>query len=196
MPKFKVSEFAITYGYKESTVKSWVHRGQLQKDKKGFIDTDNDKNKLFLLQNQAKNTVKKVATFTPEKESEQKKEKEPQQKEFTPKNKHEKIALETEQAKLDKLKAETQVKIMQAQKMAGLLMPVELVENIISVHNKSIYNTFWGEIETLVNIVNPEREIATANLKKLRELYSSLVIRAKDEALEIINDIIDEFSMK
>jgi len=193
MAKFTVKEFANTYGYKETTVKSWLQRKQMQRDADGKIDTENDKNKLFLMQNQAKNPVKKVASSTEKKV--QKEPKEPkQQKTVFPNNPYEKMELEKKQIELEKVKAETQVKKMQALRLAGLSMPTELVESIVISHNKTILNTFWGEIETLVNIICPDREIAVIQLKKLREFYSRLVQRAKDDSLKAIENVIDEYS--
>ncbi len=54
MAKYKLRQFATAYGIKESTVKSYVHRKQLQKDSDGYIDTEIDKNKLFILEMELK----------------------------------------------------------------------------------------------------------------------------------------------
>lgn len=195
MAKFTLKEFANTYNYKDSTIKSWIHRGQLQKDADGKIDTENDKNKLFLMQNQAKNKSQKIATTVKNKEVKNEQEKK-EKKTIFKDNPYEKMELEKKKIELEKLKAETRVKEMQAQRLAGLSIPTELAENIIITHNRVIYNTFWGEIETLINIICPEKDLAIIQIKKMREFFSILIKRSSDDSLKAIENLIEEFSNK
>lgn len=188
MPKFKTKEFADAYGIKESTVKSYIFRKQLQRDANGLIDTENDRNKLFILEMQLKPSGKKKV----ETEVVSKSKKEVQQKiSFEEKQiidlDHRKRIAETEAKE-----RESELKRIQLEKIAGNLMPVELVEKILVINIQSIFKNFESEMENLARVYVPDRDLLAQAISDQKELLSKIIAKTKeDSSIEIENAIND-----
>lgn len=189
MPKFKTKEFADAYGIKESTVKSYIFRKQLQRDANGLIDTENDRNKLFILEMQLKPSGKKKA----EKEVVSKSKKEVQQKiSFEEKQiidlDHRKRIAETEAKE-----RESELKRIQLEKIAGNLMPVELVEKILVINIQSIFKNFESEMENLARVYVPDRDLLAQAISDQKELLSKIIAKTKEDSSIEIENAINEY---
>lgn len=189
MPKFKTKEFADAYGIKESTVKSYIFRKQLQRDANGLIDTENDRNKLFILEMQLKPSGKKKI----EKEVVSKSKKEVQQKiSFEEKQiidlDHRKRIAETEAKE-----RESELKRIQLEKIAGNLMPVELVEKILVINIQSIFKNFESEIENLARVYVPDRDLLAQAISDQKELLSKIIAKTKEDSSIEIENAINEY---
>ena len=107
---------------------------------------------------------------------------------------------------LRKKKAETLLKErqaekeqMQLEKLAGKLMPVDLVFSIIKSHNTEIFATFHNDAENLASVYCDI--LAAGDRKKLSEISEKLSLklndaiqRSKDVALSSIEAAIEEYS--
>lgn len=189
MPKFKTKEFADAYGIKESTVKSYIFRKQLQRDANGLIDTENDRNKLFILEMQLKPSGKKKV----EKEVVSKSKKEVQQKiSFEEKQiidlDHRKRIAETEAKE-----RESELKRIQLEKIAGNLMPVELVEKILVINIQSIFKNFESEMENLARVYVPDRDLLAQAISDQKELLSKIIAKTKEDSSIEIENAINEY---
>ena len=189
MPKFKTKEFADAYGIKESTVKSYIFRKQLQRDANGLIDTENDRNKLFILEMQLKPSGKKKA----ENEVVSKSKKEIQQKiSFEEKQiidlDHRKRIAETEAKE-----RESELKRIQLEKIAGNLMPVELVEKILVINIQSIFKNFESEMENLARVYVPDRDLLAQAISDQKELLSKIIAKTKEDSSIEIENAINEY---
>lgn len=189
MPKFKTKEFADAYGIKESTVKSYIFRKQLQRDANGLIDTENDRNKLFILEMQLKPNGKKKV----EKEVVSKSKKEVQQKiSFEEKQiidlDHRKRIAETEAKE-----RESELKRIQLEKIAGNLMPVELVEKILVINIQSIFKNFESEMENLARVYVPDRDLLAQAISDQKELLSKIIAKTKEDSSIEIENAINEY---
>ena len=189
MPKFKTKEFADAYGIKESTVKSYIFRKQLQRDANGLIDTENDRNKLFILEMQLKPSGKKKV----EKEVVSKSKKEVQQKiSFEEKQiidlDHRKRIAETEAKE-----RESELKRIQLEKIAGNLMPVELVEKILVINIQSIFKNFESEMENLARVYVPDRDLLAQAISDQKELLSKIIAKTKEDSSVEIENAINEY---
>jgi len=191
MPKYKVKEFANSYGIKESTVKSYVHRKQLQKDANGEIDTDTDKNKLFILEMQLKNDSLGLAN-APEKKSKEK----PtgltaSQQVYT------QLDLRTKIATAEAKENESELKRIQIDKIAGKLLPVELVEKIFTINIQGVFKTFEGELENIasiyVEVLGGSRTELAEIIGKQREVLAKAIQKAKDDAEHEIEIAVDDY---
>lgn len=187
MAKYKVTQFADAFDIKESTVKSYVHRKQLRKDAEGFIDTENDINRLFILEMQLKINTGKVKTPEPPKE---KKiiEKEPtqtaSQKQYT------EIDLRLRTATMESKERESELRKVQLEKLAGNLLPVSLVETILVINIQSVFKVFESEIENLASIYNEvfggtRKELALIIEKQRQILAKAIEKSSKDAKAEI-----------
>jgi hypothetical protein len=191
MPKYKVKQFADAYGIKESTVKSYVHRKQLQKDDDGWIDTELDKNKLFILEMELKinnGTTKKVSieNVNSKKPVERPTGLTAQQKQYAD------IDLRTKIAAAETKEREAELKRLQLEKLAGNLLPVDQVEKIIVVNVQAILKNFRSERDNLA-LVMVERfggsrkdlvEITTA-LDKIMDVVISKAEKDANYELDI-----------
>lgn len=88
---------------------------------------------------------------------------------------------------------------LQLEKMAGKLIPVDLVFEIIKVHNTDIFATFQNDAENIASIYCDI--LAAGDRKKLSEITEKLnyklddaVKRAKDVAMASINNAVEEYS--
>ena len=107
---------------------------------------------------------------------------------------------------LRKKKAETLLKErqaekeqMQLEKLAGKLMPVDLVFSIIKSHNTEIFATFHNDAENLASVYCDI--LAAGDRKKLSEISEKLSVklndaikRSKEVALSSIEAAIDDYS--
>lgn len=191
MPKYKVRQFAEAYGIKESTVKSYVHRKQLQKDDDGWIDTELDKNKLFILEMELKinnGTTQKVSVESSvlKKTVEKPTGKTKEQQQYAD------IDLRTRIAAAETKEREAELKRLQLEKLAGNLLPVDQCEKIIVVNVQAILKNFRSERDNMA-LVMVERfggsrkdlvEITTA-LDKIMDVVISKAEKDANYELDI-----------
>lgn len=191
MPKYKVRQFAEAYGIKESTVKSYVHRKQLQKDSDGWIDTELDKNKLFILEMELKinnGTTQKVSVESSvlKKTVEKPTGKTKEQQQYAD------IDLRTRIAAAETKEREAELKRLQLEKLAGNLLPVDQCEKIIVVNVQAILKNFRSERDNMA-LVMVERfggsrkdlvEITTA-LDKIMDVVISKAEKDANYELDI-----------
>lgn len=88
---------------------------------------------------------------------------------------------------------------LQLEKMAGKLIPVDLVFSIIKVHNTDIFATFQNDAENLASIYCDI--LAAGDRKKLAEIVDKLnfklddiIKRAKDVAIASIENAVEEYA--
>jgi len=152
MPKYKVKQFADAFGIKESTVKSYVHRKQLQKDSEGWIDTELDKNKLFILEMELKINNGSMESV----ESKKATSKKPVEKTTgltATQQQYADIDLRTKIATAEAKERESELKRIQLEKMAGNLLPVDIVEKIVVINIQAILKGFRTERENMTSIL-------------------------------------------
>lgn len=85
------------------------------------------------------------------------------------------------------------------EKLAGKLIPTDLVFNIIRVHNQSIFATFQNDAENLASVfcdilAAGDRKLLGELNEKIGEIISISIKRAEDVALSGIENAIDEYS--
>jgi hypothetical protein len=177
MAKYKLRQFATAYGIKESTVKSYVHRKQLQKDSDGYIDTEIDKNKLFILEMELKinnGTIENVES----KSVKSKKVAERPTGLTASQQQYADIDLRTKLATAEARERESELKRIQLEKMAGNLLPVDLVEKIVVINIQAILKGFRTERENMTSILI---ERFGGNRKDLVEINAML-----DKSMDIV----------
>ena len=88
---------------------------------------------------------------------------------------------------------------LQLEKMAGKLIPTDLVFDIIRVHNQSIFATFQNDAENLASIycdilAAGDRKMLAEINDKLGDVISISIKRSEDVALAGITNAIEEYS--
>jgi hypothetical protein len=107
---------------------------------------------------------------------------------------------------LRKKKAETLLKErqaekekMQLEKLAGKLLPTDLIFNIVRIHNTSIFATFQNDIENQASIfcdilAGGDRKMLAKLNDKLSGLLSAAVKNAEDVAEQSIKNAVAEYA--
>ena len=155
MSKLSVKEFSAAIKKPEGTIKSHIHRGKLIKDTGGFIDTDNEVNRRYIVEETGGKglfyPVAPASAVAPDGDTSKKQP--PVKPELS---EREQLMLDTETrqkiANAQRAEQEAELKRIQLEKAAGNLLPVELVEKIIVINVQNVFKTFEGEIENIASI--------------------------------------------
>lgn len=193
MAKLKVKDFVETYDIKESTVKSYVHRKKLHKDAKGFIDTENPINKLLISELKLKKATNKVGASNPKGKDSGKAEKEKPTGLTESQKVYADIDLRKKIADAELAERGSELKRIQLEKMAGNLLPVELVQSILVINIQSLIKNFESELENMASIYVTDRELLANVITKLKELLSKIVLKSKEDAMFEIENAINEY---
>lgn len=188
--KFKLKDFASTYGIKEGTVKSWIHRNKLQKDSEGLIDNENDRNKLFILEMQLKvggSVNKNKSAVSNSKKTN------PEENDRTA---SEQIIIDLDlrkkYAETEKFERDAELKKLQLEKLAGKLLPVELVEKIFTINIQAVFKNLESENENLASLYVIDRSELAIVMEKQKVILSKAISKAKEDAMfEIESAIMD-----
>jgi len=84
------------------------------------------------------------------------------------------------------------------EKLAGKLIPVDLVFNILNIHNHDIFATFQNDAENLASVycdilAGGDRKKLSEITTKLSEKLDDAVRRAKEVSMSSIENAIDEY---
>lgn len=194
MAKYKALQFAEAFGIKESTVKSYVHRKQLQKDSEGFIDTEQASNRLFILEMQPKKenaNIKVTATAKQKTPLEKEPVQTSSQKQYTD------IDLRLRTATMESKERESELRKIQLDKAAGSLLPVQLVESILVINIQAIFKVFGSELENFASIYNEvlggtRKELAVI-IEKQKEMLAKCIEKSSTDAMAEIDFAIMEY---
>lgn len=190
MAKYSVKDFTDAYKQKVNTVKSWLHRGKLQKDAEGLIDTDNPINKLLISEMQLKVNANLIGVKSEKKPKEVKEESE------VPLNATQKIYLDLDLrkkiAETDSAERQAELRRLEIEKKAGKLMPVELVEKIFSINIQAVYKNLEVEIDSMADFYVIDRTELVKVRKRQKEILAKTIEKAKEDArYEIENAILE-----
>lgn len=221
MAELTRKEFASMCQTTESIVRSNISRGKITEyidesdGKTKLIDTRNAKNKAFFdkyikLSETRKPKKKKpkvdntkiydeVVEKVDVKKSNKRSNDQKQQKQ----NDEDAIAMDWDRRKkkadaiLQERKAEKEE--LQLQKLAGKLIPVDLVFSVLRIHNNDIFATFQNDVENLASVYCDI--LAGGDRKKLAKLTSALserlndaVKRAREVSESSIRAAVDDYS--
>jgi hypothetical protein len=198
MAKLSRKEFAAMCRTTESIVRSNISRKKITESyyddnpKKKYIDTTNAKNKIFfekyLDKAKEKDRKEKLKQKTNDDYIDVVEIIEKEVNKKTTKSKNEKqnqsdadeVAWDTRKkiadALLQERKAEKEA--LQLQKLAGKLIPVDLVFTVIRIHNNDIFATFQNDVENMASMYCDI--LAGGNRKKLSEIVDKLSARLDD----------------
>jgi hypothetical protein len=201
-------EFASMCRTTIGIVNTNIHRGKIfysKDDKK--IDTDNPLNKAFfkkyldkaeLEKNQPKQTREEIYEEVVHQTTLKEKVKQ--------RVDDRKAAQKTVDWDVRKKKADTLLQELRAekesvtlQKLAGKLIPVDLVFSVLKIHNDDIFATFQNDAENLASVYCDI--LAGGNRKKLSEITQKIserldqtILRAKDVSMSSIRLAVEEYS--
>ena len=96
-------------------------------------------------------------------------------------------------------KRKQKLEALKVEKMAGRLMPVDLVFNVLRIHNTEIFATFQNDVENLASIycdilAGGNRKKLAEISQKLSERLNDLIQRSKDVALSSIENAVEGYT--
>ena len=106
------------------------------------------------------------------------------------------LALRKQVADVLKVERDAEKKKLEIEKLQGKLMPIELVEQILSINLNTVFKEFEASIFSQVQMFipsNDREEIATAT-EKIRFSLSDVIEKAREESADQIEAIINDYS--
>lgn len=205
MSKLNTKEFSSATGIKIGTVRAHISREKLYRDEDGYIDTELEKNRLYIkTQTKGKGlyNVEKSESepSTNSEEAAQKKIKFNDKRSAAQKAKdkiYEDIDLRKKRAELDNAERTAELKKLEIQKKAGKLLPIELVQKIMTINIQTIFRTFDNESDRVAGIFTEvfgggRSELADIT-KMMRESLADAIEKAKEDSLAEITQAVDEY---
>lgn len=222
MSRVTRKEFAAICKTTRSNVNVYVSRGKVLVDEDGLIDTEEPLNKMACdnwlklyqekeVERKAKEMAEQIAREKGEviKDEPKKIKKKHKPGPKTKKHKNSKSNIASQNIVDDtarKKKADADLQEYKAaheklkmDKLAGKLIPVDLVFQILNIHNKSIFSTFQSDSENMASVYC--EILAEGDRKKLAEIMDKLSIiindnvnKAKDLAEIELENAIAEYS--
>lgn len=210
-------EYAAISKTKVSNVNVYVSRGKVIVENDGLIDTENpinkiasdnwiklhfekeEKKKLDELRRQAQEKVQSENNIKgyekPKTEKAVKRGRKPKSK--ADKYTEELLSMDQRKKQADTLLQERKAEVekLKLDKMAGKLIPVDLVFQVLNIHNKSIFATFQSDVENLASIfceilAEGDRSKLSDVTQKISEKLVETVNKSKDLAeLELDNAV-------
>jgi hypothetical protein len=166
----------------------------LHKDADGFIDTENPINKLLISELKLKIETNKVGKSNDEKTITVKKSNTVNTNGLTESQKqYADIDYRTRVATAETKEREAELKRIQLEKMAGNLLPVELVQSILVINIQNLIKNFEGELENMASIYITDRELLSIATTKQKELLAKIVLKSKEDAMFEIENSINEY---
>lgn len=106
------------------------------------------------------------------------------------------LALRKQVADVLKVERDAEKKKLEIEKLQGKLMPIELVEQILSINLNTVFKEFEASIFSQVQMFipsNDREEIATAT-EKIRFSLADVIEKAREESADQIEAIINDYS--
>ena len=106
------------------------------------------------------------------------------------------LALRKQVADVLKVERDAEKKKLEIEKLQGKLMPIELVEQILSINLNTVFKEFEASIFSQVQMFipsNDREEIATAT-EKIRYSLADVIEKAREESADQIEAIINDYS--
>lgn len=173
-----LQEFADSLGMPYDTAKKNAQRGNIVKGTDGKIDTENAVNKLFYEKKKSQISSKPPKETKEKPESKQRKPVEKPTGLTATQQQYADIDLRTKIATAEAKERESELKRIQLEKMAGNLLPVDIVEKIVVINIQAILKGFRTERENMTSILI---ERFGGNRRDLVEINSML-----DKAMDVV----------
>ena len=192
MRKLTIKEFASATGQKDATVRQHINRKKILKTKDGFIDVDTVLSKAYITEvtNGAGlyGAVVKTVTVKDEKIKIEKPEKTDEQKEIDDLDMRKRVS------QTQSMEREAELKGIHLQRLAGNLLPLEVVERILIINIQSIFKNFESSIENMAmlttEMLGGTRKDTSNIINKLRKELSIIIEKAKKDAnYEITSEV-------
>lgn len=197
MRKFTIKEFANATGQLEGTVRKHIERKRLKKLSDGFINPDTDFNKAYI------NTVTNGAGLNGAivKKEPVRQAKTDRNENPTPLNasqfEYQDLEIRKKRADVERLERQNELQMMELEKKAGNLLPVDVMQSWFVINCQSIVKNFKMELENLNSVYverfGGDRSVLAEITKKQLEILDVAYQRAKTDAAHDIEIAINEY---
>jgi hypothetical protein len=208
-------EFAALCRTTEAVVRTNIGRRKIIEDKLNSIDTEDPINKVFFnkyyqktqqemvelkmratkkedndYESIVETVTKRIVKESDDNKKEQRKKKSTESLSWDDRKKKADALLQERRAEKEKLNLE---------KLAGKLMPVDLVFQILRTHNQDIFATFQNDAENLASIycdilAGGDRKKLSEITTKLSEKLENVIKRAKEVSMSSIEQAVNEYA--
>jgi hypothetical protein len=191
MSILSLKDFANAVGISYDTAKKHAQRKKIYKGTDGKIDTENPLN-ISYIQEQTKGSGLFRSSHTVEVKESKVTEKPKERILSNIEQMHLDLDLRKKKAEAEKAERDNELKRVQLEKIAGKLLPVELVERIFTINIQAVFKNFELESENLARLyVLDRKKLAEVNQKQ-KILLSNIIEKSKEDAkFEIENAIMD-----
>lgn len=202
--------FAKAVNVKLATLRVHIKRKKVF-ESEGYIDTEFDKNKIYIteqtkgkglnlsaINERTKDVEKEVVSKKPEIPIvTTSKPKKPKSKNSD--NQTVDLFKEKQLADLEKVQKDIELKSIEIEKKQGRLMPIEMVQKILTINIQSILRTFESECENVISIAverlgGDRSDIADLGDRMRKSLHTSIQ-NVKQKSGEEIEAVIKEYSV-
>ena len=106
------------------------------------------------------------------------------------------LALRKQVADVLKVERDAEKKKLEIEKLQGKLMPIELVEQILSINLNTVFKEFEASIFSQVQMFIPsnDREEIATTTEKIRFSLADVIEKAREESADQIEAIINDYS--
>ena len=106
------------------------------------------------------------------------------------------LALRKQVADVLKVERDAEKKKLEIEKLQGKLMPIELVEQILSINLNTVFKEFEASIFSQVQMFIPsnDREEIATTTEKIRLSLANVIEKAREESADQIEAIINDYS--
>lgn len=191
MSTLTLKDFANAVGVSYDTIKKHVQRGKVTRGTDGKIDTENGKNILYINEYTKGSGLFKSSHTVEVKQSPQEKVKSRTVSKLE--QMHTDLDLRKKIADAEVKENEVTLKTIQIEKLAGKLLPVELVEKIFKINLQSIFKNVEQEHENLASLYVLDRKILSEVVTKQKILLARAIEKAKEDAMYEIEGAIMEY---
>lgn len=206
-------DFAIAVGISYGTLRKHIQRKKVYKSG-DFIDTDLDANARYIAEQTEHKGLSLEKLKSQKTKSGGSQKKKPDRKVAPPAQAdpdppevkgptreqiiHDELSLRQKKAAAEKAERENQLKLLEIQKKMGELMPIEMVEKIMTVNIQSIFRSFETECENIASvyceILGGDREHLSEMVAQMREHLQKTINDVKDKSAREVKAVIKDYA--
>lgn len=108
------------------------------------------------------------------------------------------LNLRQKQAAAEKAERENQLKLLEIEKKMGELMPIDMVEKILTINIQTVFKSFENECENIASvyceILGGDRTHLSDMVNQMREHLQKTINEIKDKAAAEVKSVIKEYA--
>lgn len=206
MARLTKKEFGELCGIAEKNVYTYIQRGNVLMGDDGYIDTNADKNVLFVQKRQSKKSINEVAAaqqlpkYAQKSKSYEEIENEGEDSDEDSNGIPSLTTSERKKKHLETIKIAQEIELLKLreEKLKGIVVPSELIKPLFLQHNQSIVSEFKNTADEIIRAIGKRKSL---NANEMAEIKGELVKiinvsigKATKASVKAVDIIINDFS--